>query len=110
MCVWIQPRNQGRFNLLFPIDLKETGCEQVGILCRDITTRKKAEIALKEREKILQDIIEFLPDATFVIDRRGKVLAWNRAIEEMTGIEKEKMLGEGDYVYAIPFYGENARF
>jgi PAS domain S-box-containing protein len=45
-----------------------------------------------------------------VIDRRGKVLAWNRAIEEMTGIEKEKMLGEGDYVYAIPFYGENARF
>lgn len=90
----------------FPIDLKETGCEQVGILCRDITTRKNAEIALKEREKILQDIIEFLPDATFVIDRKGKVLAWNRAIEEMTGIKKEKMLGEGDFVYAVPFYGE----
>jgi len=90
----------------FPIDVNATGCEQVGILCRDITSRKKAEIALKESEKTLKDIIEFLPDATFVIDKQGKVIAWNRAIEQMTGIDKGKMLGEGDYIYSIPFYGE----
>ncbi|MCX5814085.1 MAG: PAS domain S-box protein [Proteobacteria bacterium] len=50
-------------------------------------------------------IIDFLPDATFVIDRGGKVIAWNRAIEEMTGVKKEDILGKGDYAYAIPFYG-----
>mgnify|MGYP005846382459 CR=1 FL=1 len=54
----------------------------------------------------LLDIIEFLPDATFAIDKDRKVIAWNRAIEEMTGVRKEEMLGEGDYTYSLPFYGE----
>ena len=54
----------------------------------------------------LRDIIEFLPDATFVIDAEKKVIAWNRAIEEMTGIKKGEMLGQGDYAYSVPFFGE----
>ncbi len=53
----------------------------------------------------LADIIDFLPDATFAIDREGKVLAWNRAMEEMTGFSKESMLGRGDYIYGLPIYG-----
>ena len=53
----------------------------------------------------LQDIFEFLPDATLVIDRDKNVLFWNRAMEEMTGTRKMDILGRGDYVYAIPFYG-----
>ncbi|HIJ68325.1 MAG TPA: PAS domain S-box protein, partial [Deltaproteobacteria bacterium] len=51
-------------------------------------------------------VIEFLPDATFVIGVDGKVMAWNRAIEEMTGVSKEDMIGKGDYAYAVPFYGD----
>ena len=35
-----------------------------------------------------------------------KVVAWNRAIEEMTGMGKSDILGKGDHAYAIPFYGE----
>jgi diguanylate cyclase (GGDEF)-like protein/PAS domain S-box-containing protein len=54
----------------------------------------------------LLDIIEFLPDATFVIDHDKKVIAWNRAIEEMTGVCKEEIIGKGDYAYAVPFYGK----
>jgi diguanylate cyclase (GGDEF)-like protein/PAS domain S-box-containing protein len=53
----------------------------------------------------LNDIIEFLPDATFAIDCNGKVIAWNRAIEEMTGVKAKDMLGKGDCEYALPFYG-----
>jgi PAS domain S-box-containing protein len=73
---------------------------------RDITLQKQAEEALKESQQQLADIIDFLPDATFVIDREGKVIAWNRAMEEMTGISAAAMLGKGDYEYALPFYGE----
>src|SRR3989338_5265400 len=51
-------------------------------------------------------IVEVLPDATFVIDRDKKVIAWNRALEEMTNVRKEDVLGRGDYHYAVPFYGE----
>jgi len=54
----------------------------------------------------LFEIIEFLPDATFVIDADKKVVAWNKAIEEMTGVRKEDILGKGDYAYAEPFYGK----
>lgn len=72
----------------------------------DITEHKNAEEILRESQRHLSDIIEFLPDATFVIDQQGRVIAWNRAIEEMTGIKAEEMISKGDYEYALPFYGE----
>jgi PAS domain S-box-containing protein len=72
----------------------------------DITDRKLAEEALRESERRLADIIEFLPDATLAINREGIVIAWNRAIEEMTGISARDMAGKGNYEYAIPFYGK----
>ncbi len=75
-------------------------------LYHDITELKRAEAAIQESERRLADIIDFLPDATLVIDHEGKVIAWNRAIEEMTGITAQEMLGKGDYEYALPFYGE----
>lgn len=52
------------------------------------------------------DIIEFLPDATFVIDQDKRVIAWNQACEILTGVKKEMMLGQSNYVYAEPFFGE----
>ncbi|WP_286681270.1 PAS domain S-box protein [Methanoculleus sp. DTU007] len=72
----------------------------VGGVVALLTTR------LRESEQQMQDIIEFLPDATFAIDREGKVIAWNRAIEEMTGVKKEAVLNRGNYEHAIPFYGK----
>jgi DNA-binding CsgD family transcriptional regulator len=52
------------------------------------------------------EIIDFLPDATFVIDSRGVVVAWNKAIEKMTGVAAAEIVGKGDFAYAIPFYGK----
>lgn len=67
---------------------------------------KCAEETLTIPHQQLMDVIEFLPDATVVIDRKGRVVAWNRAIEEMTGVMESDILGKGDHAYAIPFYGE----
>ncbi|MCG7853362.1 MAG: PAS domain-containing sensor histidine kinase, partial [Methanosarcinaceae archaeon] len=72
----------------------------------NITERKRVDEELRTALQKLSDIIEFLPDATFVIDSEKKVIAWNRAIEEMTGVKKEDILGKGDYAYAVPFYKE----
>ncbi len=71
----------------------------------DISERKQAEEALGRSQRQLADIIEFLPDATLVINNEGTVIAWNRAMEEMTGISKSKMIGKGDFEYALPFFG-----
>jgi len=67
---------------------------------------KRQERQALEMQRRLANIIDFLPDATLVIDQQGKVIAWNRAIEEMTGIPADDMLGKGDHEYALPFYGE----
>jgi len=57
----------------------------------------------------LCDIIEFIPDAIFVIDTDKKIVAWNRAIEEMTGVSKKEMIGKGGRAWTVPFYGEARR-
>ncbi|HMK15375.1 MAG TPA: PAS domain-containing protein, partial [Methanomicrobiales archaeon] len=72
----------------------------------DITGRIEAEQAVRRERQELLDIIEFLPDATFVIDREKKVIAWNRAVEGLTGVPKDQVLGKGDHAYSVPFYGE----
>ena len=77
----------------------------------DITALVQAEAVLRKEHEALERrrlnrIIDFLPDATMAIDLEGKVIAWNRAIEQMTGVKAQDMLRKGDYEYAIPFYGE----
>lgn len=56
--------------------------------------------------RVLLSVIDFLPDATFVIDMNGIVRAWNKAMEKMTGISGKDILGKGNKQYAVPFYGE----
>ncbi|MGA2735051.1 MAG: CHASE domain-containing protein [Syntrophobacteraceae bacterium] len=72
----------------------------------EITERRQAEDELRRSQRQLADIIEFLPDATFVINNAGKVIAWNRAMKEMTGISRSKMIGKGDFEYSLPFFGD----
>jgi PAS domain S-box-containing protein len=68
--------------------------------------RRSAINALRESRQRLSDIIDFLPDATFAIDTDGRVIAWNKAIEEMTGLPARNILGKDNYEYSLPFYGE----
>jgi len=75
------------------------------ILIREISDRILAEDALRGTQQTLDHIIEFLPDPTLVVDKDHTVIAWNRAIEDMTGIPKKDILGKGNYAYALPFYG-----
>ncbi|MDD4127052.1 MAG: PAS domain S-box protein [Methanomicrobium sp.] len=64
------------------------------------------EQELRKSKKELSDIIEFLPDATFVIDKEGKVIAWNHATEVMTGVDKKDILGRGNYETGVVFFKE----
>lgn len=64
-----------------------------------------AQSALRDTRQQLMEIIDFLPDATFVVDQDNKVVIWNRAMEKMSGVPKEEIIGRGDHEYSIPFYG-----
>ena len=69
--------------------------------------RIHAEFIKSERR--FYEITNALPDATFAIDCQGKVIAWNHAMEDMTGVPKSEMLGKDSYEYAIPFYGNRQK-
>jgi PAS domain S-box-containing protein len=115
-------RRQGRTIASLTIYALEPGvfdAEQVGLLeslSADISyaldaidheqLRDRAEEALRESERRLSQIIDFAPDATFAINKEGEVIAWNRAIEEMTEVQASDILGKGNYEYSLPFYGE----
>ena len=62
--------------------------------------------SLRESHRQLRDVISRLPDATFVIDKDGWVILWNTAMEHLTGISADDIVGRGNYEYSIPFYGE----
>ena len=67
--------------------------------------QKRIEETLVNERQFLIDVIDFLPDATFIIDNDRRVVAWNRAIETMTGIPREDIIGKGEFAYAEPFFG-----
>ena len=60
---------------------------------RTITKRKLAENALRESEARLTQIIMGSPVPTFVIDNHHRTTHWNRALEEVTGISGNQVIG-----------------
>lgn len=71
----------------------------------DITTKVHAEEELKNSKRLLSDVINFLPEPTFTIDLHGKVIIWNKRMEEMVGIKSGDMIGKSDFEYSLPFTG-----
>ncbi len=66
---------------------------------------RSANEALISASQQFQNIIEFLPDSIVVLDNSRKVIAWNRAMEEITGVGKSEIIGKDNYPDVVPFYG-----
>ena len=75
------------------------------IAIREITDKMLTAERFRSSALQMSGVIYNLPDPTFAIDREGKVIAWNRAMEDLTGIAADEILGKGDNEYAVPFYG-----
>jgi len=95
---WIQWTSHGIFN-------QSGSLIEVQSVGRDITELKMAEEALKQSERRQADIIEFMPDAILAVDLDGRVMVWNKAMESLTGVKADDMLGKDNYEHALPFYG-----
>ena len=75
-------------------------------LMRTEEALEKAMEELRSAHQQLTDIINFLPDAIFAIDLNRNIIAWNRVMEEITGLSSQEMLGKEEQEYSVPFYGE----
>jgi len=63
---------------------------------------------LRNSQQQLQEIIDFLPDPTYVVDNDKAIIAWNNTLEEMLNIPKKKAMGKQFYEFLKPFYNEEA--
>ena len=61
---------------------------------------------LENKEKEFASVLQFLPDPVFVVDKKGTIIFWNKAIEELTGFSSSQMIGKSNYQYALAFFGE----
>ena len=53
-------------------------------------------------------VMEFM-DPTMAIDTDGTVIFWNSAMENLTQIRADDMIGKSNYEYALPFYGQRRK-
>jgi len=68
--------------------------------------RQEVLLALQESEKKLSNILAALPYATFAIDTDHRVIAWNKMMEQITGISESEIIGKGDFSYSVPLTGK----
>ena len=67
--------------------------------------RRSMGRAIGTSERLLAETISFFSEPAYALDREGKVIAWNRAMAEFTGIDAKNMLGKGEGKYSVPFFG-----
>lgn len=63
---------------------------------QDITERKTMEIARRDAERRLTEIVNSSPVPTFVIDTDSRVTHWNRACEALTGVAAHEIIGRDE--------------
>jgi PAS domain S-box-containing protein len=69
----------------------------VGVLA-EVETRERLEVArlgqeVQTREEFIRNVVESLRDGVVVLDREGRVVGWNRALETRYEIKAEEALG-----------------
>ncbi|MFA4823860.1 MAG: PAS domain-containing protein [Methanoregula sp.] len=62
---------------------------------RDI--RERIETETREREILINEVIQGSPIPQFMLDQNHKIIFWNRALEEHSGIKAEEVIGTNQH-------------
>ncbi|MBT1075911.1 PAS domain S-box protein [Geobacter grbiciae] len=90
-------------------ELGELGCafdDMARKLAEDSAERQRTEQALRDSERRFADLVKFLPDAMFALDRNGIVIAWNREMEAISGLPAADIVGRDSTEVGKALHGE----
>jgi PAS domain S-box-containing protein len=74
------------------------GRERGIVILRDISERKKSEMALVHQEALLREILEILPVGVFILNREGRIVSGNEAGRALwAGVRYVGLEGYGQY-------------
>lgn len=79
------------YNSAIKQDDKTIGLRGIAV---DITDRKKAELEIVESEKLLDTILDNIPGGFLLIDKNFTIIRVNNITCEITGFNKEELLGQ----------------
>ena len=85
---------------LNPILLADGTIEEVSGIARDITNRKRAEIATRQSEEKFRGIFENLQDIYVRVDRKGRVTMISPSVFKRLGYTPDEVLGQD----SVPFF------
>jgi len=57
------------------------------------------------KEYLIKSMTEFMPP-TLGLNEKGEIIIWNKAVEDMTLVKAETVMGKGNHENGVPFYGE----
>ncbi|RPH39007.1 MAG: PAS domain S-box protein, partial [Desulfobulbaceae bacterium] len=100
--------------IVFPVEISASFFELDGrrlllATMRDVSERLRAEEALRENRRFLNDLIENSGALIFVKDLEGRYELINRKWEEITGLRREEVLGQTDLAVFPVSVGEQFR-
>jgi|GEM_PF-898216 len=76
---------------------------------RDTTERVRLLRSIRDSRRNLENIINHLPDATFVLDHSKTVLAWNKEMERITGVPQGAAIGNNDGIHVVSLHGDRQK-
>ena len=79
------------------------------VIISDVTARAQAERLLQETNERLNTLLEAIPDIVYFKDAQGRNLAVNKAYEELSGLEREEILGKTDEQLLPPILAAQCR-
>ncbi len=98
--------NSGKWLRFTTAVIRDSRGDLVGAIetLEDVSERKLSEEALRNSELRLQSVIHGSPIPTFVIGKDHRIIYWNKALEELSGVKSEEVIGTTDSYRA--FYSQ----
>ncbi|HWS22724.1 MAG TPA: PAS domain S-box protein, partial [Methanoregula sp.] len=76
--------------------------EFINGIVEDVTRKKEITPQLQKFRYELGDLVGCLPDPAFAVSETHHIIAWNAAMEQMTGVSKDEIIGSEGFLPALP--------